>query len=151
MTAAEDVRGFLDALEGEHRRSLGDRVGNWWGALFIGASGVLLVSMAEAALRGWPLLRWSLLSTLAAVVCGVAAAAYVRAFNRGVYRVGQGAIAFIAPWPVRGWRATRGEIASVRIERHHAWCARISMEDGTSKLVALTDSMATALGFAGRR
>ena len=152
MNEAEDVRRLLDALEGEHRRSLGDRLGNWWGGVFLSATALLPIALCEAAMQGRRALAWSPLLSVAAVVCGVVAVLYIEAFNRGdLPRSGAERSSSSAPWPVRSWRVTRGEIATVRIERQHAWRLRVSMEDGSSKVVALTDSMAKALGFEGRR
>jgi hypothetical protein len=145
---AEDHVQVLASLKGEHRRSRGDRAGNWFGALLLATVPVLCVALLEAALRSWPDVRWTPVLTGVSLVSAAGFAAWVSAFNRSWYRIDETSVECVAPWPRRSWRAYREQIAEARLHRFHgALVLDLRLKDGTKRRVPLTDSMATAIGL----
>jgi hypothetical protein len=147
MEAEDHVRVLLASLKGEHRRSRGDRAGNWFGALLLATVPVLCVALLEAALRSWPVIKWTPVLTGASFVSAAVFAVWVSAFNRSWYRIDEASFECFAPWPHRSWRAYREQITEARLYRFHGALAfDLRLKDGARRKVPLTRSMAAAIG-----
>jgi hypothetical protein len=156
LVPERDVTGsaseLLDALEGTHRRSPGERFGaafrTFWIALAVGSILLTLLIMAVSGLR---LATWAAaaestpyrisvdLLVLAALLLSVRSATTYHVLTMGTVCECWG-----RDW--RGWSVDRSAITAARLKKGMlAPYVELSLSDGTSRMIPLSRSMNQAL------
>jgi hypothetical protein len=156
LTPERDVTGstseLLDALEGTHRRSPGERFGAAFRSFCIAlAVGSMLLTLLLMAVSGLGLANWAAaaesspyrisvdLLFLVALLLSVKSASTYHVFTMGT-------VCDCWGYGWRGWSVDRSAIRAARLKKGMlAPYVELSLRDGTSRMIPLSRSMNRAL------